>query len=57
MKKIGLAGIVAGILILVLGLAGVLGQGDNFRAVMIGAVILLAAGFLGYRRGQQGRAN
>ena len=57
MKKIGLAGIVAGIVILVLGLAGVLGQGGNFRAVMIGAVILLAAGFLGYRRGQQGRAN
>ena len=57
MKNIGLAAIVAGILVLVLGLAGMLGQGGNIRAVMVGAVILLAAGFLLYRRGQRGRAS
>ena len=57
MKNIGLAAIAAGILVLVLALAGVLGQGGNFRAVMVGAVILLAAGFLLYRRGQRGRTS
>jgi len=57
MKKIGIIAIVAGVLVIILGLAGVLGQGGNLRTVMIAAVILLAAGFLLYRRGQSGRAS
>jgi hypothetical protein len=56
MKNIGIIGIVAGILVIVLGLAGVIGQAGNLRTVMVGAVILLAVGFLLYRRGQRGRA-
>ena len=56
MKNIGFAAIVAGILVIILGLAGVLGQGGNLRTVMIGAVLLLIVGFLLYRRGQSGRA-
>jgi uncharacterized membrane protein YjjP (DUF1212 family) len=56
MKNIGIAAIVAGILVIILGLAGVLGQGGNLRTVMIGAVLLLIVGFLLYRRGQSGRA-
>jgi Flp pilus assembly protein TadB len=55
MKNIGIIAIVAGILVIILGLAGVLGQGGNVRTVMVGAVILLAVGFLLYRRGQSGR--
>ncbi len=57
MKNIGIVAIVAGILIIILGLAGVLGQGGNLRAVVIAAVILLAGGFFLYRRGQSGRAS
>ncbi len=57
MKNVGITAIVAGILVIILGLAGVLGQGGNLRAVMVGAVILLAVGFLLYRRGQSGRTN
>jgi len=56
MKNIGVVAIVAGILVIILGLAGVLGHGGNLRTVMIAAVILLAAGFLLYRRGQSRRA-
>jgi len=57
MKNIGITAIVAGILVIILGLAGVLGQGGNLRTVMVAAVILLVAGFLLYRRGQSGRAS
>ena len=57
MKSIGIIAIVAGVLVIILGLAGVLGQGGHLRTVMIAAVILLAAGFLLYRRGQSGRAS
>lgn len=56
MKNIGIAAIVAGILVIILGLAGVIGQGGNLRTVMFGAVILLVVGFFLYRRGQSGRA-
>jgi len=56
MKNIGIAAIVAGIAVIILGLAGIIGQAGNFRTVMIGAVILLAVGFLLYRRGQRDRA-
>ncbi|HEY9508189.1 MAG TPA: hypothetical protein VIQ27_19715 [Gemmatimonadales bacterium] len=57
MKNIGITAIGVGILVIVLGLGGVIGQGDNFRTVMVGAVVLLAVGFLLYRRGQGGQAN
>ena len=56
MKNIGIAAIVAGILVIILSLAGVLGQGGNLRTVMVGAVVLLIVGFFLYRRGQSGRA-
>ena len=51
MKNVGIAAIVAGILVIVLGLVGVIGREGNLRPVMVGAVILLAVGFLLYRRG------
>jgi hypothetical protein len=51
MKNIGIVAIIVGILVIILGLAGVLGQGGTLRAVMIAAVILLAGGFFLYRRG------
>ena len=58
MKNIGILAIVAGIVVIVLGLAGILGQDGNFRAVMIGAIVLLAVGFFLYRRGDRsGRAS
>ena len=53
MKNIGITAIAAGILVIILGLAGVLGQGGNLRTVMVAAVILLVVGFLLYRRGQK----
>jgi uncharacterized membrane protein YjjP (DUF1212 family) len=56
MKNIGIATIVAGIVVIILGLAGIIGQAGNFRTVMVGAVILLVVGFLLYRRGQRDRA-
>jgi len=56
MKNIGIAAIVAGIVVIILALAGIIGLGGNFRTVMVGAVILLAVGFLLYRRGQRGQA-
>jgi len=56
MKNIGIAAIIVGILVIILGLAGVLGQEGNLRTVMIGAVVLLIVGFFLYRRGQSGRA-
>jgi len=57
MKNIGIAPIVTGILVIILGLAGVLGQRGQLRTVMVAAAILLVAGFLLYRRGQSGRAS
>jgi hypothetical protein len=57
MKNIGIVAIVAGILVIILGLAGMLGHGGNLRGVMIAAVILLAGGFFLYRRGQTGRSS
>jgi hypothetical protein len=57
MKNIGIVAIIAGILVIILGLAGVLGQEGNLRAVMIAAVISLAGGFFLYRRGQTGRSS
>ena len=57
MKNIGTVAVIVGILVIILGLAGVLGQGGHLRTVMIAAVILLAGGFFLYRRGQTGRSS
>ena len=52
MKNVGIAAIVLGILIFVLGRAGVIGQDGDIRTVTVGAIILLAVGFLLYSRGK-----
>ena len=57
MKNISILAMVTGVLVIILNLAGVLGQGGNFRTVMVGAIVLLAIGLLLYRRGQSGRAS
>ena len=49
MKTLGIVAIFAGILVIILAVAGVIGQGAG-RTVIIAAIILLAAGFLLYRR-------
>lgn len=51
MKNIGIVAILAGVLVIILALAGVIGQGAT-RSVMVGAVILLVAGYFIYKRGQ-----
>ena len=53
MKNVGVIAILAGIVAILLGLVGVLGQGDAGRSVMVGAIVLLAVGFLLYRRAQR----
>ena len=52
MKNIGIAAIVVGVLVFVLAIIGVLGQGGNLRAVTIAAIVIVAIGFLLYRRGK-----
>jgi hypothetical protein len=52
-KNVGILAIVAGIVVIVLGLLGVLGQGGNSRTVMVGAVILLAVGYLLFKKGRR----
>jgi len=51
MRSVGIVAILAGIVVIVLALVGVLGQGGVDRTTMIGAVVLLAAGVLLYKRG------
>jgi hypothetical protein len=53
MKNIGIIAILAGIVVIILELVGVLGQGGSGRTVMVGAVILLAVGWLLYKRGHR----
>lgn len=53
MKSLGIAGIVVGIGILVLGLLGILGSGTNLRGLKAAAVVVIAAGFILYKRGQR----
>jgi hypothetical protein len=53
MRNVGIIAILAGVVVIVLALVGVVGQGGTGRPVMIGAVILLAVGFLLYKRGQR----
>jgi hypothetical protein len=49
MKTLGIVAIFAGILVIVLALTGVTGQGAG-RSVIIAAIILLAAGYFLYKR-------
>jgi uncharacterized membrane protein YjjP (DUF1212 family) len=53
MKNVGVIAILAGIVIIILALVGAVGQGGAGRTVMVGAVILLVAGYLLYKRGQR----
>ena len=52
MKNLGVVAILAGVLVIILALAGVIGQSAT-RSVLIGAVILLVAGYFLYKRGQR----
>ena len=52
MKSVGIIAILAGIVVIILALVGVVGQGGAGRTVMVGAVILLVVGLLLYNRGQ-----
>jgi hypothetical protein len=56
MKNIGVIAILAGIVAILLTLAGVIGQGGTGRSVMIGAIVLLAVGVLLYKRSPRGSA-
>ena len=53
MKNIGIIAILAGFVVIILALAGVVGQGGSGRTVIVGAIILLVAGYLLYKRGQR----
>jgi hypothetical protein len=50
MKALGIVAIFAGILVIILALAGVIGPGAG-RAVIVAAIILLAAGYFLYKQG------
>ena len=52
MKNIGIAAIVVGVLVFVLAVIGVLGEGGNLRTVAVAAIVIVAVGFLLYRGGQ-----
>lgn len=53
MKNVGIIAILAGIVVIILALVGVVGEGGAGRTVMVGAVILVAVGWLLYKRGQR----
>jgi hypothetical protein len=53
MKNVGVVAILAGILAILMSLVGVVGQGDAGRSVMVGAIVLVAVGFLLYKRAQR----
>ena len=52
MKNIGIAAIVVGVLVFVLAVNGVLGEGGNLGTVRFAAIVIVAIGFLLYRRGK-----
>ena len=52
MKNLGIVAILAGVVVIILALAGVIGQ-NAARTVMVAAVILLVAGYFLYKRGQR----
>jgi hypothetical protein len=53
MKNIAILAMLAGIVTILLALVGVVGQDGAGRPVMVGAVVLLAVGFLLYKRTQR----
>jgi hypothetical protein len=53
MKNLGIVAIFAGILVIILALVGVVGQGGAGRSVIVAAIILLLGGYFLYRRGQR----
>jgi LPXTG-motif cell wall-anchored protein len=53
MKNLGIAAIAVGIVILVLGMLGTLGSGTSMRGLLAAGVVILAAGFILYRRGRR----
>ena len=52
MKNLGIVAILAGVVVIILALAGVIGQ-SAARPVMIAAVIMLAAGYFLYKRSRR----
>jgi hypothetical protein len=53
MKNVSVIAILAGIVAILLNLVGIVGQGNAGRSVMVGAIVLLAVGFLLYKRAQR----
>ena len=53
MKNLGIVAIAVGIVILVLGILGTLGSGTSMRGLLAAGVVILAAGFILYRRGRR----
>ena len=53
MKNLGIVAIAVGIVILVLGMLGTLGSGTSMRGLLGAGVVILAAGFILYRRGRR----
>ena len=53
MKNLGIVAIAVGIVILVLGMLGTLGGGTSMRGLLAAGVVILAAGFILYRRGRR----
>jgi LPXTG-motif cell wall-anchored protein len=53
MKNLGIVAIAVGIVILVLGMLGTLGSGTSVRGLLAAGVVILAAGFILYRRGRR----
>ena len=50
MKNIGVISMLLGIVAILLALVGVIGHDGTGRSAMIGAIVLLAVGFLLYKR-------
>ncbi|MGH9892307.1 MAG: LPXTG cell wall anchor domain-containing protein [bacterium] len=53
MTNLGIVAIAVGIVILVLGMLGTLGSGTSMRGLLAAGVVILAAGFILYRRGRR----
>jgi hypothetical protein len=53
MKHLGIVAIAVGIVILVLGMLGTLGSATSMRGLHAAGVVILAAGFILYRRGRR----
>ena len=53
MKNLGIVAIAVGIVILVLGMLGTLGSATSMRGLLAAGVVILAAGFILYRRGRR----